>query len=240
VPGDRLTPQDRQRIAEWLTEGLTYTEMARRLNRSTSTITREVARNGGPGNYRAAHADRLTRLRARRPKPTPSAPAPTATTDYGRDPKAVFAFQERLAEMATATGSPRTVSRILSALMTTDSGSLTSAELAQRLQVSPASISTAVRWAENQGLLAREHGPRGKQTYTVDSNVGHRSLLANIRSNELLAEISHQGAAILGPSTPAGIRLNKVGTFLRLISQDLEDSVERRVREVFGKHHQPE
>jgi DNA-binding MarR family transcriptional regulator len=233
VPGDRLTQEDRRCIAVWLTEGLTYSEIARRLNRSKSTITREVARNGGP-DYRADHAHQQTRLRARRRKPLPRPATPAPSAAYGRDPKAVFAFEERLAEQMIATGCPRMVARILSCLFTTDSGDLTSAELVRRLQVSPAAVSTATRWAEEQGLIVRERGARGKQRYTLERKVGHRSILASVRANELLAELSQQGADILGPTTPAGARLDKASTFLHLISQDLADSAERRVREVFG------
>jgi predicted transcriptional regulator len=192
-----------------------------------------VARNGG-ADYRADHAHQLARLRARRRKPIPLPATPATSAAYGRDPKAVFAFEERLAELMIATGCPRMVARILSCLYTTDSGDLTSAELVRRLQVSPASVSTAVRWAEEQGLIVRERGARGKQTYTLERKVGHRSCLISVRSNKLLAELSHEGAGLLGPTTPAGARLDKVGTFLHLISQDLADSAERRVREVFG------
>lgn len=234
MPGDRLTLQDRRRIAAGLAEGLTYTEIARRLNRPKSTITREVARNGGIDGYRADHAHQLTGRRARRRKPLPLPATPAASAPYGRDPQAVFAFEERLTELSVATGCPRMVARILSCLYTTDSGGLTSAELVRRLQVSPAAISTAVRWAERQGLIVRERGARGRQRYTIDGKGGYRSLLVSIDSNLLLAAMSHEGAGILGPDTPAGARLDKLGTFLKLISQDLADSVERRVPEVFG------
>ncbi|XXT79705.1 helix-turn-helix domain-containing protein [Sorangium sp. So ce726] len=234
VPGDRLTQEDRRRIAAWLTEGLTYTEIARRLSRPKSTITREVARNGGPEDYRADHAHQLTRLRARRRKPVPLPATPATAAAYGRDPKAVFAFEQQLAELMIATGCPRMVARILSCLFTTDSGELTAAELVRRLHVSPAAVSTATHWAEEQGLIVRERGARGKQRYSLEREVGYRSCLTSIRSNELLAELSRQGAGILGRTTPAGARLDKAGTFLRLIAQDLADSAERRVREVFG------
>lgn len=235
MPGERLTQEDRRHIAAWLTEGRTYTDIARRLNRPKSTVTREVARNGGARSYRADHAHHLTRLRARRRKPIPLPATPAAFADYGRDPKAVFAFEERLAEMIIATGSPRMVGKILSCLFTSDSGRLTSAELVQRLQVSPAAVSTAVRWAEEQGLIVREVGARGKQTYTIEGNIGHRSILTSVNSNFLLARISLDGAEILGPATPAGARLNKIGTFMTLISQDLGESLQRRAREVFGE-----
>ena len=66
MPGGRLTQQERQQIALGLADGLAYAEIARRLDRPTSTITREVMRNGGPTAYRADLAHRATERRARR------------------------------------------------------------------------------------------------------------------------------------------------------------------------------
>ena len=50
-------------------KGLSLRSIARRLNKSPSTICREVARNGGAGKYRAAQADERALREARRPKP---------------------------------------------------------------------------------------------------------------------------------------------------------------------------
>ncbi|WXB15505.1 MarR family transcriptional regulator [Pendulispora albinea] len=207
--------------------------MANRLNRSKSTITREVARNGGAG-YRADHAHQMTRIRARRRKPIPLPATPANFVAYGRDPKAVFAFERRLGELLIGMGCPRMVAKILSCLFTADSGKLTSAELVQRLRVSPAAVSTAVGWAEGQELLVREHGARRKQRYSLEKYGGHRAVLASARATLLLAAIHREGAEILGPTTPAGARMDKAGTYLQLVSQDLADSAERRMREVFG------
>ncbi len=44
--------------------------VATRLGRAVSTISRELARNGGRVGYRAHHADRAAVRRARRPKPS--------------------------------------------------------------------------------------------------------------------------------------------------------------------------
>ena len=60
MPGGRLTQHERQQIALGLTDGLAYAEIARRVDRPTSTITREVMRNGGPTTYRADLAHRAT------------------------------------------------------------------------------------------------------------------------------------------------------------------------------------
>ena len=50
--------------------GDSFASIARRLHRPTSTVSREVNRNGGRDCYRAATADRSSCDRARRPKPT--------------------------------------------------------------------------------------------------------------------------------------------------------------------------
>jgi IS30 family transposase len=63
-----LSLENREEISRGLAVGESFTSIARRLKRSPSTVTREVERNGGPGNYRAAAADRATCARARRPK----------------------------------------------------------------------------------------------------------------------------------------------------------------------------
>ncbi|MGB8944370.1 MAG: helix-turn-helix domain-containing protein, partial [Streptomyces sp.] len=60
MPGGRLTHQDRRHIGAGLAEGLGYAEIARRIDRPTSTVSREVSRNGGPGRYRVDHAHLAT------------------------------------------------------------------------------------------------------------------------------------------------------------------------------------
>ncbi|MEU7641223.1 helix-turn-helix domain-containing protein [Streptomyces sp. NPDC039016] len=69
MPGRRLTRADRQQIAAGLAQRLSYADIARRLNRPASTVSREVARNGGPARYRAELAQLATTHRARRRPP---------------------------------------------------------------------------------------------------------------------------------------------------------------------------
>ncbi|MBN6050808.1 helix-turn-helix domain-containing protein, partial [Nonomuraea sp. RK-328] len=75
MPGGRLTQPERRRIAAGLAEGLSYSEIARSLRRPTSTVTREIARNGGPSGYQPDRAHLATERRARRRKPGGVAPA---------------------------------------------------------------------------------------------------------------------------------------------------------------------
>src|SRR5580692_2110911 len=80
MPGGRLTQSERQQIALGLADSLAYAEIARRTGRPTSTITREVMRNGGPAAYRADLAHRATEGRRRRRRPTDATPKPSAST----------------------------------------------------------------------------------------------------------------------------------------------------------------
>ncbi|MDQ1383691.1 MAG: hypothetical protein QOG65_1070, partial [Actinomycetota bacterium] len=64
-----LSLAEREEISRGLAGGESRRSIARRLGRSTSTISREVTRNGGVRRYRACRADRDALRRARRPKP---------------------------------------------------------------------------------------------------------------------------------------------------------------------------
>jgi IS30 family transposase len=66
-PG-RLTLDDREEISLGLERGDTFTEIAAGLGKAVSTVSREVAANGGREDYRAAWAHRRAFDRARRPK----------------------------------------------------------------------------------------------------------------------------------------------------------------------------
>src|SRR5690349_343067 len=149
MPGGRLTQQERQQIALGLADDLAYAEIARRLDRPTSTITREVMRNGGPTAYRADLAHRATERRTHRRSPAAPQGPQAPPQPHGRDAEAVREYEETLTTVFMQSGLPKMMSRVLGCIYTTDSGSLTTSELVQRLQVSPASISKAITFLES-------------------------------------------------------------------------------------------
>lgn len=59
---------DREEISRGLAEGLEFKEIALRLGRDPSVISREVARHGGRGGYRAVAADEAACAARERPK----------------------------------------------------------------------------------------------------------------------------------------------------------------------------
>jgi hypothetical protein len=231
MPGGRLTRQDRQQIALGVADGLAYAEIARRTGRPTSTITREVMRNGGPTGYRGDLAQRATERRARRRRPAalrgPQAP-PQA---HGRDAEAVREYEETLTTVLMQSGLPSMMSRVLTCLYTTDAGSLTASELVRHLQVSPASVSKAITFLEGQQLVRRERGEGRREHYVVDNDVWYQAMMASARSNFQVVETARQGVAILGPGTPAAARLENVARFLDFVGENIARAAEQ-AREV--------
>jgi DNA-binding transcriptional ArsR family regulator len=231
MPGGRLTQQERQQIAQGLAEGLAYAEIARRLDRPTSTITREVMRNGGPTAYRADLAHRATERRARRRRQVAPRGADAPPQPHGRDAEAVREYEETLTIVMEASGLPKMMSRVLTCLYTTDAGSLTASELAQRLQVSPATISKAITVLESQGLVRRERDERRRDRYIVDDDIWYQSMVASVRANAQVVETARQGVAILGPGTPAANRLENAARFLDFVGESMASAAEQ-AREV--------
>ncbi|MGW1812693.1 helix-turn-helix domain-containing protein [Streptomyces sp. NPDC002125] len=227
MPGGRLTQQERQQIAMGLADGLAYAEIARSLDRPTSTVTREVMRNGGPAGYRADLAHRATEQRTHRRKPA-SARGPLPAPDpHGRDALALAEYEETFTTVLMSSGLNKMASRVLTCLFTTDAGSLTASELASRLQVSPASVSKAITYLESQSLVRRERDERRRDRYLVDGELFYQATIASARANDLLVETARKGVAVLGPDTPAAVRLENVARFLDFISDSITRAAEQ-------------
>ena len=71
-----LSFDEREEISRGVAGGVSLRMIAGRLGRAASTISRELARNGGLRRYRAHHADRTAWRRAKRPKPSKLAENP--------------------------------------------------------------------------------------------------------------------------------------------------------------------
>ncbi|MFI6422575.1 helix-turn-helix domain-containing protein [Streptomyces sp. NPDC050842] len=227
MPGERVTLQDRQQIAAGLREDLTYAAIGRRIGRPTSTVTREVMRNGGPRGYQAEAAHRASRRDTRRRRTTEPTPSPGRADPGGRDPRLMDEVDAQSMELMVQAGLPQMMARVLSAVFTTDSGSLTSAELVRRLHVSPASISKAIGYLETQALIKRERDPHSRaERYAIDDDVAFQSVMAGVRSQTRIAEACKVAARNLGTDTPAGARLESTSQFLLHVIDDLARSAE--------------
>ncbi|MEU5163809.1 MarR family transcriptional regulator [Streptomyces sp. NPDC020875] len=227
MPGRRLTRAERRSIADGLTRGLDLTAIARGLGRPTSTVLREVARNGGPGRYHPELAQYATARRARRrPRPAPSTPE-----RYGGDPdpRAAAAFVTEFSAALVETGLPRTAAGVLAWLYASETGSCTAGELAQRLQVSAATVSQAVGFLNKCALIRRGYDGRSRRhRYYLDDDAGFRSVVVVVRAGRRLAGTALRGADTFGTDTPAGARLAVTGRLLEQLGDDVLRSARRR------------
>jgi hypothetical protein len=226
MPGGRLSQQERQQIALGLADSLPYAEIARRLDRPTSTITREVMRNDGPTAYRADLAHRATERRAHRRKHTPLRGQGASAQGRGRDDEAVREYEEAFTTLLMQQGLPKMTARVLTCLFIADAGSLTASELVQNLQVSPAFL-------EGLGLIRRERDERRRERYFVDDDVWYQSTIASARGIAQVAETARQGVGILGRDSPAAARLENIARFSDFISESILRAAEQ-VREVLS------
>jgi predicted transcriptional regulator len=147
---------------------------------------------------------------------------------HARDDEAVSRFVERFAVTLEQSGVPRMPARVFVTLLATDSGALTAAELAERLQVSPAAISGAVRYLIQVDLITRERDPGSRRDrYRVFDDAWYE---ATVRRERLLMrweDNAREGVAALGPDTPAGARMVETVAFFEFLRREMAALQER-------------
>ncbi|MFI5801945.1 helix-turn-helix domain-containing protein [Streptomyces sp. NPDC051561] len=222
-----MTQQERQRIAAGLADGLSYAEIARRIDRPTSTISREIARNGGPSDYRPQQAHQATTHRARRGTPVPPrAAGPAAGTEGGSD--SLAAAHEEIVDLAVGSGMPRMTARVHVDLILAEDGRRTAAELTRRLGVSPASVSLSVNYLVEHGYVRRERDPqRRRDIYVIDDEAHYHSIATSAQETLVVARAARAAAELHGPDSPVGQRLAKGGLFLERMVTDMMESADR-------------
>ena len=103
------------------------------------------------------------------------------------------------------------------ALLTSDSSRLTAAELADLLQASPASVSGGVRYLLQVGLIAAEGEPGSRrQHYWMSEHVWQDIVRLRDRQFARWAADLREGVRVLGPDSPAGARMRRHRSVLRV------------------------
>jgi DNA-binding transcriptional regulator GbsR (MarR family) len=151
---------------------------------------------------------------------TTSVPADYATR--------VSPFVERFAADMTEAGMQRMASRVFACLLASEEGALSSAELADRLQVSPAAISGAVRYLSQVHMVSREREPGSRrERYQVHVDVWYEALTDRDSTLVRWSNTLRAGAQALGPGTAAGRRLTETEAFFDFMKGELADMLER-------------
>lgn len=224
MPGKRLDEEERQLIAQFLWDGLGYSEIGRRLQRPASTIQREVARNGGHNNYRPGAAHRAASERAMRRMPAvDDLDIDEEAYSFDRSPSQVQEFHLRLVGVFRQTGLTLTAARILAEIFMTDKGSLTATELVLRLSVSPGTISRSTAYLQELDLLHSERDGK-RMRYFLGDDLWYRAWLSSAQRNSVWAQTGLDGAEIFGLGTPVGARLKDMGQFFAFVVVDMEST----------------
>jgi DNA-binding transcriptional regulator GbsR (MarR family) len=144
------------------------------------------------------------------------------TDQTARDEAEVQRFVERFADVLANTGWPRMAARVFVALLASDTGQMTSAELAERLQVSPAAVSGAVRYLTQLGLASRQREPGTRRDlYVVHDDVWYTATLRQDQVFRSFDESLRVGVKALGPGTRAAHRLVEVRSFFDYLGREL-------------------
>jgi predicted transcriptional regulator len=141
-------------------------------------------------------------------------------------------FVERFASVLTESGFPRMPARVFAALLATDSGRLTAAELAAMLHVSPAAISGAVRYLVQINLTSREAEPGSRREhYRVHSETWYEAIARKDQVLDRCERSLRDGIEVVGRYTPAGARIAETLAFFEFIQTELPAMLERwRIR----------
>jgi DNA-binding transcriptional regulator GbsR (MarR family) len=131
-------------------------------------------------------------------------------------------FIERFAAVLIVAGFPPMPARVFTALLVTDSGRLSAAELADLLQISPAAVSGAVRYLTGIGLVHKERVPGSRREYyRMPGDIWHQVML--MRNQVLLrwAALLKEGIDLVGAQSPAGRRMTGHAEFFEFLATQM-------------------
>ncbi|MGW1211441.1 GbsR/MarR family transcriptional regulator [Streptomyces sp. NPDC002499] len=167
----------------------------------------------------------------------------TGRNREARDPEAVSKFVEGFAAQLVEAGMQRMPARVFAALLASDEGVLTSAELGERLRISPAAVSGAVRYLSQTHMVAREREPGSRrERYRVHSDQWYEALTSREAILKRWAVALREGVENLGADSPAGRRLAETQAFFEFIDGEIALMMDRwRVHrdQVFGEGRRP-
>jgi DNA-binding transcriptional regulator GbsR (MarR family) len=125
-------------------------------------------------------------------------------------------------------GTQRMAARVFACLMISQEPALTSAQLAERLQVSPAAISGAVRYLAMARLLRRERQPGSRRDlYRLHTNVWYEALTGRDIFIGRWQQTMKDGMQVVAPGTLAHRRLAETAEFMDFLDQELAALLER-------------
>ncbi|GAA4063163.1 GbsR/MarR family transcriptional regulator [Streptomyces shaanxiensis] len=152
----------------------------------------------------------------------------TETAGGGRDAEAVSQFVESFAAQLVEAGMQRMAARVFAALLASDKGVLTSAELGEQLRISAAAVSGAVRYLAQTHMVSREREPGSRrERYRVHGDQWYEALTNREAVLKRWESALREGVTSLGADTPAGRRLAETLAFFEFVEGEVAAMMER-------------
>jgi len=147
---------------------------------------------------------------------------------HTRNEEEVHLFVERMAMAFADVGFPRMAGRVHFTVMSADDP-LTAAEIGERLGVSAAAVSGAVRYLTQFGMLVREpvKGSR-RDRYRMPDNAWYEATIIKTGLYKNFIDIATGGMdALAGRATPAGERVAEMRDFFLFVQEEIDALGER-------------
>jgi len=154
--------------------------------------------------------------------------ATPAARDASRDADGTRRFVEDFALLLVDAGVPRMPARVFACVLADDAGALTAGDLAERLHVSPAAISGAVRWLTQMHLLTRAREPGARRDhYRMRDDQWYEATVFKTAALRRFEDVLAEGVALVGTDTPAGRRLEETQEFFAFFRAEMPALLER-------------
>ena len=131
-------------------------------------------------------------------------------------------FVERFASVLVTGGFPPMPARVFVALLVSPDGRLSSAELVEQLQISPAAVSGAVRYLTGLRLVHKERVPGSRREYyRMPPDIWHQVMMMQSQVLVGWTALLKEGIGLVGPDTPAGRRMTGHAGFFEFLAAEM-------------------
>ena len=137
-------------------------------------------------------------------------------------PEGLPGFIERFAAVLVAAGFPPMPARVFVALLVSADGRLSSADLVQQLQISPAAVSGAVRYLTGLRLVHKERVPGSRREYyRMPADIWHQVMLMQSQVLVQWTVLLKEGMDLVGRDTTAGERMADHAAYFEFLTTEM-------------------
>ncbi|WHT22595.1 MarR family transcriptional regulator [Crossiella sp. CA-258035] len=135
---------------------------------------------------------------------------------------------EQLALTLSKGGLQRMTARVMSALLFAEQETITAGELAERLRISPGTVSTAIKNLTMVGLIERVPAPGSRREH-FRFREGAWAILMSGQNEivQVMQDAAEEGIAVVGEDSIAGRRLAEMRDFYAYLMAELPAIIQR-------------